>query len=711
MATSAWPEANRRKQIGARIARHDGPAKATGAARYAYDMNPEGMLFAKMLQCPHGHARVISLDASAAEAMPGVAMVLVEKDKDGNIPETNFDGAIIATVAATTEEIAEEALAAIEVEYEMREVITNDREHGLVSGRAAEKGDAATAMDGAEVVSEGYYGLPTITHCCLESHGQVCEFRDGELYIWPSTQNVSGYAGSVRTAADLPNEKIHVDVQYMGGGFGSKFVAGRWGTACVEIAKATGKPVKLMLDRAQELKGAGHRPSNYGTVKIGLKKDGTITGFHSDVWGTNGQSRFTQRAMPYCLTEIPNIYTKSQGIVTNRGNVQAWRAPNHPQAAYLTMSALEDAAAKIGMDALEFLKKNLVFGDKDRKEYWAEELDVAAEMIGYASKAHPRGDKTPGNIKRGIGISFHMWGGKGGASTCDLTVNPTGTVGAKIGSQDLGVGTRTCIAQVAAETLGIPIDMITVEIGRNSYPSSGASGGSTTIGGISTSTRDAATKALNVIMGNVAPGLGVTPDKLEAWNGRIQEIGNPSNGLSWENACKSLGQMALTKQGSNPTEDGTELTTADVGGVQMAEVSVDIETGIVTMENFVAVQDIGLIINAKLSESQIHGAMIMGVAWALYEECVYDGTTGKMLNPDMEFYQLATLGDIGNFQVKLMDGEKYQSRGVIGIGEPPAISPGAAIGNAVANAIGVRVPELPLTPDRVLQALKQGGMV
>jgi xanthine dehydrogenase YagR molybdenum-binding subunit len=228
---------------------------------------------------------------------------------------------------------------------------------------------------------------------------------------------------------------------------------------------------------------------------------------------------------------------------------------------------------------------------------------------------------------------------------------------------------------------------------------------------VSTSTRDAATKALNAITAKIAPGLNVAADKLEAWEGRIQEVGNPSNGVSWRDACKSLGQMAITRQGSNPPDDGAQLNSAGVGGVQMAEVSVDIETGIVTMENFVGVQDIGLIINEQLAESQMYGAMIMGLTWGLYEECIYDNATGKMLNPDMEFYRLATLGDIGNFQIKFMTGEKYQSRGVIGIGEPPAISAGAAIGNAVANAIGIRVPELPLTPDRVLQALNEGGLI
>ena len=170
-----------------------------------------------------------------------------------------------------------------------------------------------------------------------------------------------------------------------------------------------------------------------------------------------------------------------------------------------------------------------------------------------------------------------------------------------------------------------------------------------------------------------------------------------------------MGQMPITKQGANPPADGTKLTTGGVAGVQMADVTVDVETGVVRINELVAVQDCGLVIDLKTAESQVYGALIMGVTSALYEECIYDQVTGRMLNPDMEFYRLATLADIGTLKVHMMSGPKYEDRGVIGLGEPPAISPCAVISNAVANAIGVRVPEVPLTPDRVLNALNKGG--
>ncbi len=711
MAKTAWPAPDRRKLIGSYTSRLDGPQKATGAAKYAFDINRPDMLYAKILQCPHGNCKVLEVDTKEAEAMKGVAAVLVEKDaRSGALPEITFAGDTVATVAAVTEEIAYEALAKIKVKYEVKPPLMDDRNPANVSGRESKTatGDAVAGFAAADTTIEGYYGLACVTHCCLEAHGQVCEWRDGDLYVWPSTQNVSGYAGGVKDTAALPLEKIHVDCQYMGGGFGSKFAADAWGNIGVTLSKMTGKPVKLMLDRDQELKIAGNRPSSYAKVKVGVKKDGTITAWDSNCWGSGGQQRFSLRTLPYVFTGIPNQNTLANGVITNRGAQRAWRAPNHPQGCLITMAALEDAAAAIGMDSLEFFKKNLSLTDK--ADIYAEQLDIAAEMIGYKQKAHLRGDKTPGPIKKGIGMSMHTWGGKGHPSQCSVTINPDGSVVAQLGSQDLGTGTRTAITMVVAETLGIPMDKVRTELGKNSYPASGASGGSTTIGGVSASSRDASTKALNVLLDKVAASLGVPKDNLEAWDGKIQEVGNPAKSVAWEKACSMMGMMPITQQGSNPPGDLTELTTDGVGGVQMAEVSVDIETGVVRMENYAVVQDVGLIIDMKTAESQLFGAMVMGVTYALYEEAIYDNKTGAMLNSDMEFYRLAGLGDIGNFKVHFMTDEKYQSRGVIGLGEPPVISPGAAISNAVANAIGVRVSELPLTPDRVLAALNQGGV-
>ena len=313
-------------------------------------------------------------------------------------------------------------------------------------------------------------------------------------------------------------------------------------------------------------------------------------------------------------------------------------------------------------------------------------------------------------MARGVGVSFHTWGGRGHASDCDLTIHPDGSVDLKMGTQDLGTGTRTCILMVAADTMGIPMDAIQLQIGDTTYPPSGGSGGSTTIGGVSSSTRRAAVDARDALFAKVATALNVQPDQLECVNGKVSVKGDSSRSLSWKEACSKLGAMPLTIRGKNPDRSKPpDLTNSGVGGVQMAEVEVDTDTGIVKVKKMVAVQDCGLVIDLKTAESQCYGALIMGISYALFEEKVMDATTGRMLNADMQFYRLAGLSDIPELVVHMMTGVGYDERGVIGLGEPPVISPGAVISNAVANAIGVRVPFLPLTPDRVLAALEQKG--
>jgi xanthine dehydrogenase YagR molybdenum-binding subunit len=312
-------------------------------------------------------------------------------------------------------------------------------------------------------------------------------------------------------------------------------------------------------------------------------------------------------------------------------------------------------------------------------------------------------------VKRGLGLSLHTWGGGGHPSNCNCTIRPDGSVEVFLGSQDLGTGTRTVIAIVAAETLGLPLNAVKVNIGDSKYPPSGASGGSTTVGGVSASTRRATTKALNELLERVAPTLGAEPDKLEAKDGTIRVIDDPSKNIPWKQACAKLGATPINASGQRVPRGADELISSGVGGIQMAEVSVDTETGIVKIEKMVAVQDCGLIINQKTAESQVFGALIMGVTYALYEEKLMDEATGRVLNADMEFYKLAGIGDVGNFAVHFMSGPGYDERGPIGLGEPPVVSPGAAISNAVANAIGARVPTIPITPDKVLAALEQKG--
>ncbi len=709
-----WPEANERKLIGQRIKRIDGPAKTSGRAKYTYDINPPGLLVAKIYRSPYAHAKITAVDTSEAEKLPGVKAVRVIQ---GVGKEIQWVGDEIVAIAAVSEDIAEDAVRKVKVEFEqlphfvLEEDLEQATEHAKEAG-GEKAGDPDKAFSDPDVViSEGYYGIAAITHCCLESHGNIAQWNGENLLTYASTQGVSGGPGQFGQALreqgiNVPDSNIETICNYVGGGFGSKFSPDRWGIEVAKLAKTAGAPVKLMLDRDMELEVAGARPSAYAKVKVAAKKDGTIVAWDSHSWGTGGPAGTSMPPLPYVLN-IPNKVTRHSSISTNTGPARAWRAPNHPQAAVLTMCALDDLAAKLNMDALEFFSKNADLAG-DRGEVYRQELQKAAELVDWKKNWHPRGDKTAGAIKRGMGISMHTWGGRGHNSNCNVIIHPDGSVETVLGSQDLGTGTRTVIAIVAAETLGLPVEAIQVKIGDSKYPADGASGGSTTVGGVSASTRRASVDARDQLFALVAPVLGVPADQLEAVNGQIQARGDAMKKMTWKQACAKLQVKTIETLGKNPGQ--CNLGSNGVGGVQIADVSVDTETGKVKINKMVAAQDCGLIIDLKTAESQCYGALIMGITYALFEEKIMDRATGRLLNNNMEFYRLAGIGDIGELVVHMMTGPGYDERGTIGLGEPPVISPGAAISNAVANALGVRVPTLPLTPDKVLAALEKGGV-
>jgi xanthine dehydrogenase YagR molybdenum-binding subunit len=706
MPDYTWPAPKDRDQLGARLTRLDGPVKVTGAAEYSYDVNRRGMLFARVLRCPHAHAKVTRIDVSAAEAMEGVKAVRVIQDVGAEIKWALDE---VAVVAATSEEKAGDALRGIEVDYEVLPHFVHERELDKAPestpAQEAVEGDPDVAMAAAEVKAQGDYGVAGIAHCCLEAHGSVSDWDDPEnLTVWVSTQNVSGIPGQIAEAVGIPAANVRPICQHMGGGFGSKFSPDRWGILCAELARETKRPVKLFLERGPEVAVAGGRPSAYATVQVGAAKDGTVTAWSSRSWGTGGPGGSGSPPLPYVF-KFENQRQQHVSVPTNIGPSRAWRAPNHPQACLITMAALEDTAAELGMDPLDFFLKNIEKTGPRAKTY-QEELEKGAELIGWKQSWHPRG-KGQGPVRRGLGLSLHTWGGRGHQSNCELVVFPDGLVEARLGSQDLGVGTRTVLAMVLAETFGMGMDSVRVSIGDSRYPASGASGGSTTVGGVTAATRRAAVDARDQLFERVAPHLETTADGLAAEDGKVFVKEDPSRSLSWVQAAARLGVTPITTTGRNPGPG--KLTDSGVGGIQMADVSVDTETGIVKLKKLVGVQDCGLVVNEKTAESQVYGAMIMGVCYALTEEKVFDPTTGRPLNADMEFYKLAGIGDIGELVVHMMTGPGYDERGVIGLGEPPVISPGAAISNAVANALGVRVSELPLTPDRVLAALEKGG--
>ncbi|MCR9296685.1 MAG: xanthine dehydrogenase family protein molybdopterin-binding subunit [bacterium] len=733
-----WPENHKASLIGKRVSRLDGMVKSTGTAKYTYDENLENQLIVRALGCEHAHCRVLAMDFSEAEKVPGVVMVhpIMGPGPGGEAVEIQADGTLLAAVAAETEAAAAEGVSKIRVQYDLLEPFTADDDLATAEEKKltrpagggvdldeelGEPGDdedeeewedkvIQSLLEKSEYVVEGKYGIDALTHCCLEPHGSTLHWEGDKLKVFLSTQNVSGTDDGFADELEIAADQVDVTCDYIGGGFGSKFAPDYWGTAAAKIAKETGRPVKFMLSRDQELKIGGNRPSGYIDVRLGADANGVVQVWDSKHWGTSGFRAGTVSAgvVPYVFTP-KNRRVTATAIVTNNEPARAWRAPNHPQACLLTQAAYDDLAAKMQADSLDIFLRNLEHIDSPEKAaLYAEELRIAADLIEWRKHWHPHGKgRKRGSVVEGLGIGIHKWGGAANNSNCLLKIHPNGGVESYCGTQDLGTGTRTICAMVLAETFGLPVDAVNVNIGSSKYPFSGASGGSTTVGAVSESHRRAAQDALAKIFELVAKKLEVSADELEAAGGRIFVPGNyESKSLTWKEACSLIGIRPLEVNSSYERGAQSPLSSQDVGGCQMAHVAVDTDTGVVKIKRMVAVQDIGLVVNRKTAESQVYGAMIMSISAALFEHRINDPKTGVFVNAELADYRLPRLGDVGELIVHFHEPESQRSRGVIGLGEPPAISGAAAISNAVCNALGVRVPVLPMTPKRVLDTLR-----
>lgn len=715
MAVS-WPKEP--KVIGKHTKRLDIAYKSTGRAAYSYDITRPGMHFGVLLPCPHAHAKVTAIDASAAEKMPGVSAVHLIKNVG---EEVTFAGAPILALSADTEARAYDAIEACKVDYEVlghavtmaaseaegAPPVTSGGEN-VLRGRARTQGDVDATLAECAAVIEGTYSVPEISHSCLEAHGLVAEWEGDKLRVWCSTQATQGVAGDMFREFKIPPTDAKCITHYMGGGFGSKFNAGVEGIACAHLAKKAGKAVRLMLDRKQE-HSAGIRPSAEATVKAGCDKDGRVIAFRAVQKGSPGVGSSANFPLPYVYENIVAVDTRLDSVRCNFHETRAYRAPGHPQGCYVMESVMDDLCAKLGMDPLEFRRRNLPEGQIG--EIYSKELDIGSELFGWAKKYHPPG-KGPakGPIRTGVGLSCHKWGGGGVPNEKMLCeIHPDGSVLMQSSTQDLGTGNRLVLAIVAAEVLGLRPEQITVQIGESDWATSHGSGGSTTCPSTAPASLVAATQARDALFAKIASFLDAKPEDLACEDGKVVAKSS-GNSLSWKDACRKLGDQKISELGTMTLKHRADLTSQGVGGCQFAEVDVDIETGEVRVREVVAVQDCGLIINKLACESQVGGGVVMAVNAALLEERIMDQATGRMLNPDMEFYKLGLLQDMPRIRIHMFDDPISTSRGVIGIGEPPTISTMAAIGNAVFNATGVRVGRAPFTPRNVLPALIKGGV-
>jgi xanthine dehydrogenase YagR molybdenum-binding subunit len=734
----SWPQ--NRRILGTRVQRLDGPEKATGKARYSFDYNLPGMLHARILRCPLPHAKVKSIDTTAAEKVPGFkALHIIAK------PGTTlyYAGEEVVGVACDTEEHALDAVRAIKVEYDPLDALVTEEDAlrkdlktvSAVGGNTSnvrpggenKSDDLEEAFRRSAVVHEGQYGAVTINHQCLEPHGLIAQWgEDGSLTVYASTQAVGMLPGQLAGRFQVPITKIKCITHYMGGGYGSKFNPGVEGETAVELARKTKAPVKLFLDRAEEVVTGGNRPSAYAKVRIGADKDGKVLAYDCDSYGSPGignGATVTVNSLPY-VYPFPSKRVKHTVIRLNTATMRAMRAPGHPQNCLITDCPLDDLAAKLGLDPMQVRLKNLPQNDPEaaknapqswnalRNTVYTEEIKIAARLSEWDKVWHPPG-KGPGNgpVKHGIGMALHTWGGQAAKQNeIHVTVSSDGSVLVTCSTQDLGTGERTVLAIIAAEILGLEVKDITVKIGESPYGPSSPSGGSTTCPGTSPPMLMAAIAARDVLLDLLAPRLKAKREDLAIEAGSVVDKGNNKK-YAWKEACARLGMDTAKGQGQwdmrNQRDDPlvkAGLANQNVGGVQIAGVLVDTETGVVRCTKIYAVQDCGLVVNKQGCESQMAGGIIMGVNYALFEERVMDRATGRQVNPDMEFYKLGGIRDMPRIVVEMYD---MPQRGVIGIGEPATISTAAAIGNAVFNAIGVRVPYAPFTPERVLEALSK----
>jgi xanthine dehydrogenase YagR molybdenum-binding subunit len=715
-----WGPNNKHRLLNSSLPRVDAPFKTTGTAQYTFDVRVPGMLQARVLRCPHANATVKSFDDSAAMRIPGVRAVV---RSNANLA---YEGAPVAAVAADTIEIADDAVHALVVEYDVlphvvkyedaikpnAPIVPGGRGGGRRGGGAPaapagppsnvnagqKRGDpaaVAAALAGCDAVVEAEYRNPIWHHTCLETHGVVVDYHGGDnATVYCSTQSTFAILGDAARILGLDAKNIVGIVQNMGGGFGSKGGgAGIAGQLAYMLSKKLQMPVKLMVNRRDEFLFTGNGPGSVQKMKAGAKKDGTLVAMDARQFALPGIGTQGIRGQPNIYT-VGTSYSENGTVRTNEDASVALRAPGAPQACYAMECMMDELAEKIGMDPIEFRKKNL---PANTAETYLRQLDRGAKEIGW-ERRKPSG-QWPGTKKRGFGCGIGNWGGGGRqGNVVDLTITQDGAITASVGSQDLGTGTRTYIRAIVAEELGLEMNDVQEKIGDTRLPNASGSGGSTTAASLAPVVKDAAFNARKMMAERVAPVIGATADQITFADGKVSGNGKS---LTWKQACATLPTAGLAARG----QFQANLASNNVQGASFAEVEVDTETGHVQVIRMCHVQNVGLPLNRLACESQINGGMISGISMALYEGRVTDADLGVMINPAFTDYKLAGALEMPELIPIIDDGDNREA--VVGVGEPPAVPGAGAVANAIFNACGVRVRDLPITPDKILMGLQK----
>jgi len=591
-------------------------------------------------------------------------------------------------------------------------------EGNLVGGRSRvyERGNMQQGWAEADLAVEESFHTQAALQNPLEPHGSVAMWEGDSLTLWDSTQHVYAVQFGLAGMLGLPLHHVRVICQYMGGGFGSKQELEKQSLLAALLARMAGRPVKIMLDRADESLVAGHRHPTIQHLRIGARKDGTLVTVELKALvpvGAHGSDSIVEGPVKE-LYLCPNVRTEVSTVRTNEGPAKAFRAPGYVEGSFALESAMDMLAERLGIDPLELRLKNYADMDQVRgKEYSAKNLrqayTEAAEKIGWASRPH-NGSSAAADFpfitrKRGIGMASQIWGGGGGPPAYAVVkVNADGTAEVMLGGQDIGSGTRTGMAQIAAETLGFPLDQVRVLLGDSQAGFyAPASAGSRSISSLGPAVRSAAEDARRQLLDIAAQMLDVAADQVELKNGHAYTRSAPDQRRSVSELLAAFSNPMVVGKGSRgPNPPDRALRTF---GVQFVEVEVDVDTGHIRVLHVVAMHDCGRIINPRLVQSQFEGGITQGVGYALTEERVVDPQTGRVLNPGLEEYLVPTSMDIPEINASALGLPDPHSNnlGAKGVGEPPIIPTAPAIANAVYNATGIRLTTLPMSARQFLQ--------
>ena len=744
----------RTRIVGKAVTRVDAYERVSGSAVYPSDVFLPNMLYAAILRCPHPHARVKKMDAARAKSMPGVHAVISAQTPLADLPwryassgvtiesklfdpHCRFEGDAVAAVAAQTPYLARDAIRAIRVDYEVLPFVADERtaldkeaaavhEQGNRVGppRSYERGDVAKGLADADVVLEEAYRTECEIHTPMELHGCVANWEADRLTIWESTQGVYRVQQNVAEALNLPLSKVRVIGHYMGGGFGSKLVAGKYTVIAALLAKITGRPVKLFLSREETYLAVGNRPPSNMTLKAGVKRDGTLTALDFSCTGTGGAYPaggislvdWQVRDLYLC----PNVRTSCSDVYINAGPARPFRAPGHPQGSWALEQMLDALAESIGMDPVDLRLKNIALYSQARGGQPAytstglkECLIEGARAFGWkqARERIAAADKRD-VIRRGVGMAACLWvvGGGRPPATIILKLFSDGSLNLNMGASDIGTGTKTVMALVVAEELGIKPEMIQIEhadTGTTQFATS--SGGSKTVPTEAPAVRAAAISLKQKLLEIAATDLAVDRASLSFKAGSIVVQNDPSKTIRFTDLSGLKKQGVLVGVGYRAPNPENKVT--NPFAAQFCEVAVDTGTGEVRIIRFLGAHDSGRVMSRLTYDNQVYGGITMGIGLATTEARVLDlNRTGKMVNRNWHDYKLPTTLDVPADMVSLPiepDDTEANITGAKGLGEPVTIPTAAAVANAVYHATGVRITRTPINPVQLCQRLAE----